>query len=199
MKLRRHFPASPRGTPAAAFTLPELLFALTVFLMLLAAILGAGMFGMRIYQVSETKLLTTDALRKTFGKVTDEIRSCKTTCVGSISNGVFVARLNGEPQTGTGLLIHPTTNTANFIVYYVNASDRSFRRTTSAPGTTTILARSITNAVVFQAQDYLGNLLTNNQDNRVIHLCLESYQPQPYLPSADYYKVDTAVTRRALQ
>jgi hypothetical protein len=52
--------------------------------------------------------------------------------------------------------------------------------------------------MVFRAQDYLGNVLTNSQNNRVIHLTLEFYQPQPLLPDPDYYKLETSVTRRAL-
>jgi hypothetical protein len=53
--------------------------------------------------------------------------------------------------------------------------------------------------VVFRAQDYLGNVLSNNQPNHVIHLILEFYQPQSYTRISDYYKLETSVTRRALQ
>jgi type II secretory pathway pseudopilin PulG len=202
MKLPARFPSPNPGTPAvpaAAFTLPELVFAVMVLLMLLAALLGANLYGMRMYQLSQTKLTTTDALRKALARLTDEVRACNTTWVGTVSNGVFVACVNGQRQAGTSLVIYPTTNRANFIAYFVNASDQSFRRTTTVPRATTILAQSITNTGVFQAQDYLGNILTNNQNNRVIHLCLESFQPQPYLPVPDYYKLETSVTRRALQ
>jgi hypothetical protein len=129
----------------------------------------------------------------------DEIRACKTTWVGTVSNGVFAARLDGEVQAGTGLLIYPTTNNASFIIYFLNPSDQSFRRTTSIPVATTILAQRITNSVVFVAEDYLGNVLTNNQNNRLIHLTLECYQPPRQGVLADYSKLETSVTRRALE
>jgi hypothetical protein len=199
MKAPFPVPASLRGKRTAAFTLPEMLFASTAFLMLVAAIMGANLFGMRIYQLSQTKLITTDALRKPLAQITDEIRSCRTTWVGSVSNGVFLAHVAGELQTGSGLLIYPTTNTDNFILYFVNPSDQSFRRTLSPPGSTTVLAKAITNTVVFQAQDFQGNVLTNSQNNCVIHLCLECFRPQPNLPAADYYKLEASATRRALQ
>ena len=53
--------------------------------------------------------------------------------------------------------------------------------------------------MAFTAQDFSGNVLTNNQNNRVIHLTLEFYQPARFLLGADYYKLETSMTRRALQ
>lgn len=191
--------APPGSRPSAAFTLSELLIAITVFLLLVGGIVGANLFGLRMYQIAENKLDATDRARKALGKMTDEIRACKTTWIGSVSNGVFVARLDGELQTGGGLLINPTTNAASFIMYFLNPSDQSFRRTTSAPVTTTVLAQHITNSVIFCAEDCLGNVLTNNQNNRVIHLTLEFFQKPRQGVVADYYKLETSVTRRALE
>ena len=202
MKLEAAPPGSRRcasGAPETAFTLPELLIAVTLFLLLLGGMVAANLFGLRIYQVTENKLDATDRARKALGKMADEIRTCKTTWVGSVSNGVFEARLDGEVQQGAGLLIYPTTNTTSFIMYYLNPSDKSFRRTTSAPGPTTILAQCITNSLVFCAEDCLGNVLTNNQNNRVIHLNADFYQPPRQGVPPDFYKLETSVTRRALE
>ena len=183
----------------AAFTLPEMLIAVVLFLLVVGGVIGANLFGLRMFQIVENKLTATSAARKAIGIMTEEIRNCRSTSVGTISNSVFVAHLDGEAQTGSGLMICPTTNSANFVVYFVNAPDQSFRRTTSTPGTTTILARSVTNTVAFRAQDYLGNVLTNNQNNRVIHLHLDLLQPARFGVVADYYKLETSVTRRALE
>ena len=184
-------------TPAPGFTLPEVLISTTVFILLVGGIVFAHLFGLSMFSITETKLNATDGARKTIGKMADEIRTCKTTWIGNITNSDFVALLDGETQQGSGLLIYPTTNTANFIIYFVNPSDKTFRRTTGAPGSATILAESITNTVVFCAQDRLGTVLTNNQNNRVIHLNLEFYQPKRHMQVADYYKLETSVTRRA--
>ena len=196
MKTAPSLPTPRVGRSAAAFTLPELLFASTALLMVVAAIIGANLFGMRMYELSRTKLESTDAVRRVIGKMADEIRQCNSSCVGTVSNGAFSAHLVGELQTGNGLMIYPTTNTSNFITYYVNTSDQTFRRTTSTPMGTTILVQSITNTAVFQNQDFLGNVLTNNQNNGVIHLCLEFFQAQPYLPVPDYSKLETSVSPR---
>jgi prepilin-type N-terminal cleavage/methylation domain-containing protein len=192
-------PEAPTAS-RAAFTLPELLITITLFVLLVGAILCAHLFGLRMSGLTEAKLIASASARQALGKMAEEIRNCTSTSVGDVTtNGVFVELLDGVPQTGSALLVQPTTNDTDFVVYFVNPADQSFRRTTSVPGTTTIVARSVTNAAAFRAQDYQGNLLTNNQANHVIHLTLEFYQPQPYLPVPDYYKLETSVTGRALE
>jgi prepilin-type N-terminal cleavage/methylation domain-containing protein len=179
------------------FTLAELLISITVFTLLVGGIVFAHLYGLSMFHITETTLNATDAARKVIGKMTDEIRTCNTAWVGNVKNGVFEAVLDGETQEGAGLLIHPTTNNTSFVLYFVNPSDQTFRRTTSTPGSAIIVAESVTNSLVFRAQDHLGNVLTNNQNNRVIHVNLEFYQPKRHRQIADYYQLETSVTRRA--
>jgi type II secretory pathway pseudopilin PulG len=187
-----------RATPLdSGFTLAELLVAITVFMFVVGGIIFANLYGLKMFRITETTLTATDDARKAISQMTDEIRTCKRTWIGDVRNGVFEALLDGERQQGTGLLIQPTTNATHFVIYFVNPSDKTFRRTTSTPDTTTILAHSITNSVVFASQDYRGNVLTNNQNNRVIHLDLAFYQPKRALQISDYFKLETSVTRRA--
>ncbi len=178
------------------FTLPELLISITVFALLVIGIVFANIYGLSMFRITETTLNATDEARKTIGRMANEIRTCNTAWVGNVKNGVFVAQLDGEIQQGTGLLIRPTTNSTQYVIYFVNPSDQTFRRTTSTPGSATVVAESVTNSVVFSAQDHLGQVLTNNQNNRVIHVNLEFYQPKRHLQIADYYKLETSVTRR---
>jgi type II secretory pathway pseudopilin PulG len=201
MKCQVPFSRSHRGVrpgPAGGFTLPELLIASTLFILSVGGILLANLYGLRMFQITETKLNATDGARKTIGRMVNEIRNSKNTWLGNVHNGAFEALLDGETQQGSGLMIQPTAATTNYIIYFVNPSDQTFRRTTSTAGTTIVLAESITNAMVFRSQDLLGNVLTNNLKNRVIHFSLEFYQPKRFMQAADYYKVETCVTRRAL-
>ena len=202
MKLQVPFSGSGRGRLpmlGKGFTLPEILIAMTIFLLMIVGIIFANLFGLKMFQMNETKLTVTQWSRETIGNITAEVHSCNSVLVGNVTNGDFEGLLNGETQQGTGLLIYPTTNTTNYIIYFVNPSDQTFRRTTDQPGTAEVLADSVTNNVVFAAQDFSGNVLTNNQNNRVIHLTLEFYQPAGFMQGADYYKLETSVTRRALQ
>jgi len=194
-------PISRRRWSDQGFTLPEILMATMVFLFMVAGIIAANLYGLRMFQITETKLNAITWSRQTIEQMSGEVRACNSVWVGNITNGVFEGLLNGETQQGDGLLIYPTTNAGNFIVYSVNASDGTFRQTVAAPsGTNTvILADSVTNTIAFSAQDFSGNVLTNNQNNRVIQLTLEFYQPARFTLDADYYKIETAMTRRALQ
>lgn len=188
---RRHGLSKQKG----GFTLPEILVAMTVFMMLLGGIIFAHLFGLSMFKITETKLNATADARKLIGTMANEIRGSSSTSVGDVIAGELKLKIPGEKQQGSGLMIYPTANTNNFIVYFVNPSDRTFRRTTSTPGSSVILAESITNATVFSVQDHLGTVLTNN-GNRVIHMNLEFYQAARHMQGADYYKLETSVTRR---
>jgi prepilin-type N-terminal cleavage/methylation domain-containing protein len=181
------------------FTLPEVLIAMTVFMFVLAGILSANLFGLKIFQFNQTKLSATEWSRRTFGKITDEIHACNSVSILNVdTNGNFTGLLPGEAQQGNALQIYPTTNTDIYTIYFVNLPDETFRRMESAPtGTNTfILADSVTNTIIFTAPDLPG---LTNQNNQLIHITLEFLQPQRYLQDASNYRLETSVTRRILQ
>ena len=179
--------------------MPEILIAMAVFGLVIGGILSAHLFGLRMLQTNQTKLTATEWSRNNFGKLTTEIRSCNSVQVGTITNGSFAGLLDGEVQSGDSVLIYPTASTNHFIVYFLNHPDQTLRRTTELPGSAVILADGVTNAIAFTAQDLSGNVLTNSANNRVIHVRLDFFKPELFQQSADYYKLETSVTRRALQ
>jgi prepilin-type N-terminal cleavage/methylation domain-containing protein len=204
------FPSRSRrasGARRAAFTLPELMITLTLFLLLVGGILSSHLFGLRMSSMTEAKLTACTSAREALGKLTGEIRSCDSTWVGNIEipsmgnvkSNTFTEIAAGKPQVGSALLVQPTTNAAYYIIYFLNPDDHTFRRSTSEAGTTTVLARSVTNEIVFYAQDYAGNVLTNKLNNRVIHVSLEFFQPLLFQPEPDYYKIETSVMRRSIE
>jgi hypothetical protein len=135
----------------------------------------------------------------------NEIRSAKIVRVGNGSYGSFTNVAMGAAQVGNALQIYPTTNTSSFIRYYWDSGDRQFKRTTDAGGTSVVVANFISNNIVFRAENHMGTVLTNNQNNRVINLKLEFFQIQyPIINIGagglfDYYKLETRITRRALE
>lgn len=178
------------------FTLPEALIAATLLLLLLGGIVTANLFGMRMFQMTQTKLQAADGGRRAVGLLADEIRKSRGAWIGNVTNGTFVGLLDGEVQTGGALLLQPTTNATNFVCYFLNPADQSFRRAINGSSVSGILAQTVTNAAVFRAEDSFGNVLTNAQNNQVIHFTLEFFQPQPWLPVPDYSKLETTVARR---
>lgn len=182
---------------SAAFTLPEALIATALFSLLVLGIVSANLFGLRWYQIGQTKMLATGSARMAIGKMTDELRVCTSAIVGNVTNGNFVAHVNGELQSGNGLLIYTTTNTNNYVLYFLNTTNQNFYRFESDIGTNVIIAQTVTNADVFEAQDYTGTVMTNLQNNRLIHCSLQFYSYLPQSPSPDYYQLQTSVAPRS--
>src|SRR5271170_2589648 len=194
MKLQFPFLNASRRKPANGFTLPEILIAMTVFLFVVAGMIAANLYGMRMVQTDQAKLNVSEWTRNSFGRMTEEIHACDNVTVGNFTNGFFLGLLDGETQQGSGLLIYPFANdTNNYILYYINPSDKTFRRATDQTNTAAILAYSVTNITAFSAQDLSGNVLTNNLSNKVIHLTLEIYQPGGFMKDSDYYQLETSI------
>lgn len=195
--IRFRYSRPPWHSGEFAFTLTELMVSVTIFILLIGGILSTNLFGLKMFQIQENKLKASDQARRIDGVLMDEIRSCETFQIGTVNQGTFTALPLGAVQTGPALIVYPTTNTANFIVYYVNTADQKFRRASSVTGSTRVLAQSVTNATdLFRAQDYTGNVLTNLQANAVLHVKLEFYQARRFGVPPDYYKLETTATRR---
>ena len=200
MKISEPIPASGRIRGPASrrgFTLPEVLIALTIFMFLIAGIVFAHLYGLKMFTLNNTKLTVAQWSRETIEKMTDEVHAGNSVQVGNLTNGNFVGFLPGETQQGNCLNIQPTTNLASQIYYFVNASNQTFQKI-DPPGNYVVLAYSVTNALPFSAQDFSGRVLTNSQNNQVIHLTLEFYQPKTYMEDADYFKLDTSMKQRVL-
>lgn len=183
--------------PAKGFTLPEILIAMTIFLIVIAGVVSANMFGLKMFKFTNNKLQVTQWSRQTVENLTDQIHGCNSLSIGNYTtNNGFVGLLDGETQQGNSLLIYPTTDTNNYILYFVNPADQTFQRTDQS-GNNVKLADSITNTLPFSAQDYSGTVLTNN-NNSMVHLTLEFYRPETYMESADHYKLETSIKQRVV-
>lgn len=201
--------ASPSPTPGGrsvrAFTLPEIMTVMALFTLVIAGMLSSQLFGMRMYRISETKLLATAGARRALDRVRDEIRAGKLLKVGNGNDAAFAVVADNEPQIGNALQIHATTDTNTFVRYYLDANAKCLKRLVSGSGEVQVVANYITNRLVFQAQDFMGNVLTNRQNNRVIQMTLEFYQwefPAARVGSGgmyDYYRLQTRITRRAIE
>jgi prepilin-type N-terminal cleavage/methylation domain-containing protein len=180
------------------FTLPEMLIATAIFSMVIAGILVVNLFGLRMSQVVQAKANVTAWSRLTMERLQNEIHACNSAQLGTVSNGLFSGLLDGEVQQGSALLLYPSAGNTNYILYFVNSADQTLRRATEQPNSTVILANFVTTSEPFSAQDMAGNILTNNLNNRVIHVALEFYQPAYFTNDSDYYRFETSIKQRVL-
>lgn len=187
----------PGRSGESAFTLPELMVTVAILIILVGGMVSTHLFGLKMFQLEQIKLNASDEARRIVGVLMDEIHSCDSFQIGTFTNGTFTSLPLNAPQIGPALIVYPTTNMANYIVYFVNTNDQKFRRATSVKGSLRVLAQSVTNSTdLFRAQDYAGNLLTNLQVNTVLHVKLEFYQTNRFGVMPDYYKLETSATQR---
>lgn len=202
MKFNLPASASP---PGRAFTLPELMVVMAIFTLLGLVLVTSQLFGMRMQRLSETKLAATASGRKALNEVRNEIQEGKILLIGKGDNATFNRIPDNAPQVGNALQIYPTTNLSNFIRYYLDTNDNSLKRITSFNGQPLVLASFITNQWIFQAEDFRGDVLTNQQNNRVIRMLLEFYRWEYPIATVgengmyDYYRLQTRITRRTIE
>lgn len=188
---------------AQGFTLTEMLVSMAIFSLLVAALVTTQVTGLKMHRITETKLTATSEGRGALSCIRDEIRMGKMLAVGNGDATSFSTISNNLPQIGNALQIYPTTNRNEFVRYYLDLSANNLKRYTN--GQIRVVANYITNQFVFRAEDFQGNVLTNNQNNRVIRMTLEFYQwefPVANVGSDgmyDYYRLQTRATRRTIE
>lgn len=198
-------PMTPNARRQIAFTLPEMMIALSILTLVLAGIISSHLFGIRMLEITKAKLGASDEARSAISKLISEIRSAKRIQIGTGDLTGFSEVADGLPQQGSAVQIYGTTNTNFYARYYWDAGDKKLKRTANGNPAVAIIAQSITNTLVFTAEDFAGNLITNNQNNSVIGLLLQFYQIQyPVIPIGpgnyyDFYQLRTRVTRRTLE
>ena len=193
----------PGPTPRqAAFTLPEILVAIGLLLIVFGGSLASHLFGMKIMEKANVKASASDEARKNISTLIAEVCSAKSLAVGSGSQSSFTEIVIDTAQKGSALQIYPTTSTNVYIRYFLNASAKTLNRITNG-ATAVVVASGIKNTDLFAAEDAIGNTVSNNQNNCVIGLNLQ-FQHIQYtnmvVGSNDYYtsyQVRTKLARRS--
>jgi type II secretory pathway pseudopilin PulG len=195
--------AAPRRG-RVAFTLAEMMVAMAIFSLVVISVVYSHLFGLKMFNVTSTKLIASHGARAALNHVRDEIRSGKILYVGNGSSSTFTLVATNTPRQGNALQIYPTSDTNNFVRYFRDPADQKLKRKTSASSMVEVVASYITNQVVFYAEDFQGNPMTNDINTRIIKMGLDFCQWE--LPSTqvsggyfDYYRLQTRITRRVIE
>jgi prepilin-type N-terminal cleavage/methylation domain-containing protein len=187
-----------------AFTLPELMVTMAIFFMFIAGIVYCHLFGVRMFEITKAKLGASDEARQAISLLSSEIRTATNIKIGTGSLGSFTEIALNTPQIGNALQVYATSDTNFYVRYFWDSSDRKLKRTINGAAAINVVAHFITNNMVFTSEDHLGNIITNNQNNRVIGLNMQFFQIQypVYLIGPgnyfDFYQLRTKITRRAI-
>jgi hypothetical protein len=205
LPLRNSGPGRSSRARPSAFTFAEIMTAMGLFSLVVIGVVYSQLFGMRMFNITSTRLSASDSARKVLNRVRDEVRSGKILHVGNGDSAHFTnITLHGLRQ-GNALQIQPTTDTNLFIRYYLDPASQSLKRIASGSGPAEVLASYLTNRIAFVAEDWTGRTLTNDQNNRVIKMVLDFYQWEFPVAQAgvgafyDYYHLQTRITRRTIE
>ena len=200
---RKSHPGSGRARGEQALTLIEMMVTMSIFLLVVGAIIYANMFGMKYDELVNSKLGASDASRESFDKLSTEIRSAKIWAVGNGTQTTFTACTNGAAQQGNALQFSFTTNTSAYVRYYFDTTSNQLCRVQlmqSGQSSFDVLAKNLTNIMMFTAEDYAGSVKTNLAYKYVVHFTLQFFQYQYPLTRVgpgylyDSYKLEFRVT-----
>src|SRR5690242_18477093 len=167
--------SSPRD-PRAAFTITEMMIAGGLFSLVVIGTILSHVTGLKFCAITQTKLKATHTARAAVNRTREDIRSSTLVEVGNYIGNNFNYISSTNPRVGNAIQINPTSNTNNWIRYYVDLSDQTLKRVANNPASFETIASYITNKFPFAAEDYAGRVLTTDQNNRVIRMTLEFYQ-----------------------
>jgi prepilin-type N-terminal cleavage/methylation domain-containing protein len=224
------FPANftPVSRPAArGFTLAEMLVAITIFMVVIFATVSVQLYASRVYTLTAATLGATEQARLTMNDIRDKIREARVVNVGNYTwsqnfpPADFMTITNGLSQQGNALIIYPTTATNSFTLVFLQPSSSTMYayNANSLVGSTNSLillaynngalsvsndvADFITNQIVFDAENFQGTVLTNFQNNYLVHMTLDFSQwrypagfANPTNDSYNYFQLNTVITRR---
>jgi hypothetical protein len=196
-----------------AFTLIEVMFASGTVVLLILALLGAHLMGLRLDQLVESKGGASDTSRRVLNQLPVDIRSSKMWNIGNLSGTNVTLVTDGSAQQGNALQLFETTNGSQYILYYFDLADAAngngkLMRTSSTNWSPICLASNLVNwlggGYSFAAENYNGLLATNRGSSKayknLIHTILQFCQFQyPLTPVGtnglyDFYKVEFKAT-----
>jgi hypothetical protein len=203
VRLRPIQPRSARPcVRRAAFTLSEVMVATGILLIVFGGNVASHLFGMRIMEKTNARAGASTEARENIRTLMAEVCSAKNIAVGTGGQSAFTEFGMNVLQKGSALQIYPTTSTNVFVRYYLDSSAKTLNRMTNG-ASGLVVATGIKNTDLFAAEDVLGNVVTNNQNNSVIGLNLQfqylQYTNMSVSSNSFYtsYQVRTKLARRS--
>lgn len=195
----------------AGHTLLEMVFVMSLLVVVVMALMAAHLVGLRESQWVESKCGASDSSRRLLNQLPVDVRSSKMWFIGNMNGTNFTIVTNNSE--GTALKLFQTTNGSMGILYYFDLSDAANNnaklvRTTTTNWQPVVLASNLVNwlggGYAFVVEDYNGMRATNDVDSnsykRIIHVTLQFCQFQYPLTQVgtnglyDYYKMEFRVT-----
>lgn len=192
-----------------AFTLPEMMVAMSIFVLVVSGMLVGFITGLKYFQITKPKLMASEDARKTLDYLVKDVRTASKVLVGNIDipSSKFTPVPSGQLQKSQALEIWPTTNSAVVIHYYWDSSTGSLKRMNNFDAVQTLLNwianKGATNGVInnatfsFTKEDFKGDVLKSDSDRYVIGVQMQFTQLESGVGNLyDYYQLNAKISRR---
>ena len=167
---RRRAPRSSRAPKG--YTLTNLMVSMAILLIALSALITTHLFGLRMFEINKMKLGASQEIPHVFNPIFADMKSVSMVRVGQGTQTSFSEAALNSPQQGNALQIYASTDTNDFVRYYLDAADTKLKRR-AADGAVTVITKSATNATVFTVEDMAGQVLTNRAVRSIIGVNLQ--------------------------
>ncbi|HLX73029.1 MAG TPA: hypothetical protein VKV04_25670 [Verrucomicrobiae bacterium] len=183
-----------RSTAARAFTVPELLLALAIFLMVVAAIVSLQVVGLKLNARAASKLASAAASAKVLNQVRDHVLEANSALVGNGNNNAFTP--NGT--TGNAVQVFSGTDTNNYLLFFLSTNTDCLYEWNNTNKQIWTIAENVTNESVFETVDFQGNVSSRNQEHYSIRMTLQFAELDYRIPtnSYEYFTLTTQMTPR---
>jgi prepilin-type N-terminal cleavage/methylation domain-containing protein len=196
-----------------AFTLVEMMVTVGIFGLVIMGVIYAQLMGLRIDQLTHSKLGASEQSRRSYDLLTIDIRSAKIWAVGNgtVSGHAlsgFTLLNDGSEQKGNALRLHLSTDTNKYILYFFDTNtitagklNVQLRRSRNGVSGSTMIAQYIQGTnLFFRNEDFRGTITTDQSYKGVISILLEFYQYQYPITRVgngfyyDYYRTQFKLT-----
>jgi prepilin-type N-terminal cleavage/methylation domain-containing protein len=166
---RRRAPAG-----AAGFTLPEMMVTLAIFSMVVLAVVSVNLFGMKMIELTEPKMLADAETRRLFNTFLEDVRS---------ANRVRV--IDGTTPSNAGNILElelwfPRSGLTNHVRYELEVSSTDLIRSqvrvqngVVSSEEYQLLASGISNSGIFTLEDPSENLLVGQLSRMLVGISLQ--------------------------
>ena len=194
----------------SAFTLTELMVAMSLFVIVSGGIIYSHINGLRFYEITRAKLGASESARISLGLLTSEVRGAQRVLFGTGSSSSFTQAPAGTNQQGNAILIrradwHATTNSNSWVRYYRDTNTSSVYRKPGPSAAPQLIAEFVTNAVVFRATDHTGSVTLTEQDNNaIVDVKFQFYQlryPRVSIGTNqffEFFQITSRIARRSI-
>jgi hypothetical protein len=174
---------------------------------MMSGLFALHIFGLKMNQLTLSKLGASDQARDGFGRLLGDVRSSSSFQIGTMPTNTpytnFTAIAGGSNWIGNALKLSYTTTT-NQIIYYFSPGDYALCRYTNGVSGFFKVVSGLTNTGQFRAEDYKGAVQSGANAQNVVSVFMEFYEfqfPMTRMGTGsnylyDYYKLEFKAASR---